>query len=183
MPRSQDFAQLNRRVRVSIIASVGLSLAGLSVFVLDVRPSLFGVSPEHAGDYQGKTFLLLAALVLTLAGIALFRVTTRWTREVTRVVRTTLPRAMTVKMEVEEDAGDATYYAVLTEQSGQIRDPNAWRAQIWIHPSEVEEDVGRQFEGNVYFHPDSGRPVAIEYDRGVLWVIGGSGGAEPFRAG
>lgn len=77
----------------------------------------------------------------------------------------------------------STYYAVLSERSGQTRNADAWRAQIWVHPAEVEEDIGRQFEGNVYFHPDSGRPVAIEYDRGVLWVIAGSGGAERFRAG
>jgi hypothetical protein len=33
-------------------------------------------------------------------------------------------------------------------------------------------------ESSVFFHPETGRPMAIEYSRGVLWVMAGSGAVE-----
>jgi hypothetical protein len=87
---------------------------------------------------------------------------------------------MTVMLEVEEDSDNTTYYAVLSEKAD--RTP-AWRAQIWVHPPKVKEDIGQQFEGSVFFHPETGRPVAIEYARGVLWVIAGSGAVEKLLNG
>jgi hypothetical protein len=85
---------------------------------------------------------------------------------------------MTVRLEVEEDNENTTYYAVLSERGDEAGRKAAWRAQIWVHPPKIEEDIGQQFEASVFFHPETGRPVAIEYARGVLCVIAGSGAVE-----
>jgi hypothetical protein len=85
---------------------------------------------------------------------------------------------MTVKLEVEEDSDNTTYYADLSERVDEAGRRLAWRARIWVHPTKVEEDIGQQFESSVFFHPETGRPVAIEYLRIVLWVLTGSGAVE-----
>ena len=80
------------------------------------------------------------------------------------------------RLEFEEDSNNTTYYAVLSERVDEAGRKAAWRVRIWVHPPKVEED-------NVFFHPETGRPVAIEYARGVLWVIAGSGAVEKLLSG
>jgi len=38
-------------------------------------------------------------------------------------------------------------------------------------------------EGNVFFHRETGRPIAIEYSSGVLWLTAGSGAVEQLPDG
>jgi hypothetical protein len=83
---------------------------------------------------------------------------------------------MKLTLEVEEDSESTTYYAVLSER--EAGKTPTWRARIWVHPPKVQEDIGQQLESSVFFHPETGRPMAIEYSRGVLWVMAGSGAVE-----
>ena len=62
---------------------------------------------------------------------------------------------MTVEFEVEEDGDSTRYHAVLSEIAGDGRRTPTWRAQIWVHPPKVREDIGRPLEGVVFFHPSS----------------------------
>jgi hypothetical protein len=82
---------------------------------------------------------------------------------------------MVVELEVEEDSDSTTYYAILSGRAGDTERTLTWRTQIWVHPPDIRADMGQKFEGRVFFHPESGRPVAIEYSRGILWVMAGSG--------
>lgn len=178
MPNPGDLARLRRHVLFSKLASLGVLLFGLISFILYFRPSLVGVASEYVGDYEKETIWLLTGIVLTLLGFAFLFISTRWPRQLKKTILHTVPTPMTVRLEVEEDSDNTTYYAVLSERADETGRKAAWRAQIWVHPPKVEEDIGQQFEGNVFFHPKTGRPVAIEYARGVLWVIAGSGAVE-----
>jgi hypothetical protein len=139
---------------------------------------LVGVASEYVRDYQKETIWLLTGIILTLLGFAFLFISTRWARQLKKTILHTVPTAMTVRLEVAEDNDNTTYYAVLSERGDEAWRKAAWRAQIWVHPRKIEEDMGQQFEASVFFHPETGRPVAIEYARGVLWVIAGSGAVE-----
>jgi len=178
MPTRRDLARLNRHALLLKLASLGVLLFGLIGFILYFRPSLAGVASESLGDYQTQTVWLLMGMILTLFGFAFLFISIRWPRQLKNTMLHTLPTPMTVKLEVEEDSDNTTYYAVLSERADEAGRTPAWRARIWVHPPKVEEDIGQQFEGNVFFHPETGRPVAIEYSRGVLWVMAGSGAVE-----
>jgi hypothetical protein len=178
MPKPEDLARLNRHALFSKLASLGVLLFGLIGFILYFRPSLVGVASGSLGDYQKQTVWLLTGMIFTLLGFALLFISTRWPRQLKNTMAHTLPTSMTVKLEVEEDSDSTTYYAVLSERADEAARTPAWRARIWVHPPKVEEDIGQQFEGSVFFHPETGRPVAIEYSRGVLWVMAGSGAVE-----
>ncbi len=82
---------------------------------------------------------------------------------------------MTVGIDVDEDSSGTTHYAVLGDTAGETGGTPEWRARIWLPPPGVGEDVGRRLDCSVSFHPESRRPVAIPYGRGVLWVVAGSG--------
>jgi hypothetical protein len=179
MVTPEDLARLNRHVLFTRLASLGVLLVGFIGVVLYFRPSLAGVTSDAVRDYQGNTAWLLLGTVLTLAGLCFLFISTRWPRQLKRVVSQTEPRPMTVELEVEEDSDSTTYYALLSESDGERA---TWRAQIWVHPPKVREDIGQQLEGKVFFHPELGRPVAIEYARGILWVIAGSGAVERLPA-
>ena len=178
MPKPEDLAQLYRHVLLTKLASLGVLLFGLIGFILYFRPSLVGVPSEYVGDYQTKTIWLLTGMILTLLGFAFLFISTHWPRQLKNTIRHTSPAPMTVRLEVEEDSDNTTYYAVLSERADEVGRKAAWRAQIWVHPPKVEEDIGQHFEASVFFHPKTARPVAIEYARGVLWVIAGSGAVE-----
>jgi hypothetical protein len=175
MPTDVDLARLNRHVLLSKLASFAVLLFGLIGVILYFRPSLVGVDSGAMGDYQGNTAWLLTGMILTLAGLSFLYMSTRWPRQLVRTVRQSLPRPMAVELEVEEDSDGTTYYAVLAESAKNRKRTSTWRAQIWVHPPKVREDIGQQLESRVFFHPESGRPVAIEYSKGVLWIIAGSG--------
>ena len=134
------------------------------------------------GDYEKETIWLLTGMILTLLGFAFLLMSTRWPRQLKNTILHTLPTPMT-RLEFEEDSNNTTYYAVLSERVDEAGRKAAWRARIWFHPPKVEEDIGQQFKGNVFFHPETGRLVAIEYARGVLWVIAGSGAVEKLLSG
>jgi hypothetical protein len=178
MSKPEDLARLNHHVLVSKLASLGVLLFGLICFFLYFRPSLAGVPPESLRDYQNVTIWLLAGMILTLLGSVFLFISTRWPRQLKNTIRHTLPSRMTVKLEVEEDSESTTYYAVLSERFDEAGKTPAWRARIWVHPPKIREDIGQQLESSVFFHPETGRPVAIEYSRGVLWVMAGSGAVE-----
>jgi hypothetical protein len=176
MPKPDDLARLNHHVLFSKLASLGVLLFGLIGFILYFRPSLAGVRAESLRDYQNVTIWLLAGMILTLLGATFLFISTRWPRQLKRTILHTLPTPMTVKLEIEEDSDSTVYYAVLSEREAGQR--LAWRARIWVYPPKVKDDVGQQFEGSAFFHPETSRPVAIEYSRGVLWVMAGSGAVE-----
>jgi hypothetical protein len=46
---------------------------------------------------------------------------------------------------------------------------------IWVYQPKIKEDIGREFEGEVFIKPETGLPVAIEYSKGMPWVIPGNG--------
>jgi hypothetical protein len=175
MPTVVDLARLNRHVLLSKLASFAVLLFGLIGAIFYFRPSLVGVDSGAMGDYQGNPAWLLIGMILTLAGLSFLYISTRWPRQLKRTVRKSLPRAMTVELEVEEDSNSTTYYAVLSEGAEERKRTPRWRVEIWVHPPKAREDIGQHLEGRVFFHPELGRPVAIEYSKGVLWVIAGSG--------
>src|SRR5262245_7132943 len=183
MPKPGDLARLRRHVLLSKLASLGVLLFGLISFMLYLRPLLAGVASESWVGYQRNTVWLLTGTILTLLGFAFLFILTRWPRQLKKTILHTLSTPMTVRLEVEEDNDNTTYYAVLSEKADKSERTPAWRAQIWVHPPKVEEDIGEQFEGSVFFHPETGRPVAIEYARGVLWVIAGSGAVQKLLDG
>jgi hypothetical protein len=183
MPKPGDLARLRRHVLLSKLASLGVLLFGLISFILYFRPSLAGVPSESWADYQQDTVWLLTGTILTVLGFAFLFIFTRWPRQLKKTILHTLPTPMTVRLEVEEDNDNTTYYAVLSEKADKADRTPAWRAQIWVHPPKVKEDIGQQFEGSVFFHRETGRPVAIEYARGVLWVIAGSGAVKKLLDG
>jgi hypothetical protein len=39
----------------------------------------------------------------------------------------------------------------------------------------IKEDIGSEFEGEVFLQPEKGLPVAIDYSKGIFWVIFGNG--------
>ena len=176
MPKPEDLARLNRHVLFSKLASLGVLLFGLICFILYFRPSLAGVPAESLGDYQNVTVWLLAGMILTLFGCVFLFICTRWPRQLKNTILHSSPTPMTVKLEIEEDSDSTAYYAVLSER--EAGKTPTWRARIWVHPPKLKDDIGQQFEGSAFFHPETGRPVAIEYSRGVLWVMAGSGAVE-----
>ena len=166
MPKPEDLARLNRHVLFSKLASLGVLVFGLICFILYFRPSLAGVPAESLRNYQNVTVWLVAGTIFTLLGSVFLFISTRWPRQLKSMILHTLPTPMTVKLEVEEDSESTTYYAVLSER--EAGKTPAWRARIWVHPPKVQEDIGQKLEASVFFHPETGRPVAIEYSRGVL---------------
>lgn len=176
MPKPEDLARLNRHVLFSKLASLGVLLFGVICFMLYFRPSLAGVPAQSLADYQNVTIWLLSGLIFTLFGSAFLFVSTRWPRQLKNTILHTFPRPMTVKLEIEQDSDSTTYYAALSQR--EAGKTPAWRARIWVHPPKVQEDIGQPLEGNVFFHRETGRPMAIEYSRGVLWVMAGSGALE-----
>jgi hypothetical protein len=179
MVKPEDLTRLNRHVLLARFASLGVLLFGLIGVILYFRPSLVGVASNGVSDYEGNTAWLLLGTILTLTGLCFLFISTRWPHQLKRIVQQTVPRPMTVELEVEEDSDSTTYYALLSESAGERA---TWRAQIWVHPPKVREDIGQQLEGKVFFHPDLGRPVAIEYAKGILWVIAGSGAVKRLSA-
>jgi hypothetical protein len=175
MPKPGYFTQLNRHALFSRLASLGVLLAGLIGFVLYFEPSLAGMDSETPGVYQGAIVLLVMGMVLTSAGIAFLYISSRWPGELKKTVTHTLPIKMMVKLEVEQDSDSITYYAVISTRSIESGKTVAWRAHIWVYPPQIREDLGGQFECDVFLHPKTGLPAAIEYSRGVLWVMAGNG--------
>lgn len=175
MPRHEDLKRLNRYALFSRLASLGVLLVGLASVVLFLKPLLLGVDSESHEMYQGEIIWLVAGTILSLTGSVFLFITSHWPGELRKVVSNTKPVKMTVKLEVEEDSYSTAYFAVISKRNIETEKTPAWRAQIWIHPPRIKEDAGQPFEGDVYFHPKTSLPVAIEYSRGVLWVMTGNG--------
>jgi hypothetical protein len=173
--KPEDLARLNLQALLTSLASLGVLLMGLICITLYFKPSLFSVTLEAYEDYRGKIVWLVLGMILTLSGSVFLYTTTCWPWQLRQIVSNTQPIKMLLKIEVEEDSSSTTYHAVISQRSNETERTDAWRAQIWVHPPQVKQDIDQQFECNVFFHPAENRPVAIEYARGVLWVMAGSG--------
>lgn len=177
MPKPEDLARLNRHVRLSTLASCGVLLFGLIFLTLYIHPALMGISPELHGDYKGGPVWLATGAALALAGSVFLYTSTHWAFQIKKIAWNTPPVKMKLKLEVEEDSDSTAYFAVITKEGTNTEGSPGWRVQIWVHPPCVRDDMGRQFECNVYFHPELKRPVAVEYTRGFLWMMAGAGAA------
>jgi hypothetical protein len=80
-----------------------------------------------------------------------------------------------IKLEVKADSESVTYYAIMSQRTPEIGETLIWQAHIWVYPPKIKEDIVREFEGEVFIKPKTGLPVAIEYSKGMLWVISGKG--------
>jgi len=178
MPKSEDLARLTRHGWLSTMASLAVLLAGLIGLALYFQPSLAGIDATTRGGYKGEIGWLLTGVVLTTAGIVFVDISNRWPRYLKRTVLGTSPVRRAVRLEVERDNDGTAYYAVINNPSVEAGGTMAWRAHIWIYPPQINKDMGREFEGDAFLHPRTGLPVAIEYDRGMLWVIAGNGAVQ-----
>lgn len=160
------------------MASLAVLLAGLVGLALYFQPALAGIDTATQGGYKGGIGWLLTGFVLTTAGLVFVTISNRWPRYLKRTVLGTTPVRRAVRLEVERDHDGIAYYAVINDPSVETDGTTAWRAHIWIYPPRINNDIGREFEGDVFLHPRTGLPVAVDYDRGMLWVIAGNGAVQ-----
>jgi hypothetical protein len=162
---------LIRRILLAGAASLAVLLAGLVGILLYIRPSLVGVGPAAAADYQGRWIWLAAGLFLEACGAAFLYIALRWPLQLKRVVTSTRAQPMSVYIDVEEDSASTTCFAVIAPPGCSP----AWRAQLWVYPPGIKQTAGQPCQCAVYFHPRLGRPAAVQHPLGMLWVIAGSG--------
>jgi hypothetical protein len=182
MPNPEDLIRLNRHVLFTSLVSLGVTVFGLIGLTLYFEPSWVGVESVSRGMYQGEIGRLVLGMVLACAGITFLFISNQWSSQLKRIVLNTSPVKMTIKLELKEDSDSRTYYAVINRRSADAGEPPAWRAHIWVYPPKIMEDVGQEFEGEVFIRPETGLPVAIEYSKGVLWVISGNGAVKRLPA-
>ena len=175
MPKPQDWTRLKRYGLFGSLAALGVLLFGLIGLALFFEPALAGVESNARGMYQGELGWLVMGLVLTAAGIGFLFISQSWPAELRKIVLHRLPVRMMFKLEVEQDGDSTTYFAVIDTRSPVDGKILAWRAHLWIYPPQLQEDLGRQFACDVFLHPKTGLPAAIEYSKGVLWVMSGNG--------
>jgi hypothetical protein len=181
MPERDYLVQLDRRILLSRLASLGVLFAGLFFLVLYSEPFLQSVGLETRGPYRGELLWLGVGTVLTAAGLGFLQVLNNWPGQLKKTILHTVSVRMTVQLEVQEDNDSTSYYAVIKQRPVEGENTAAWRAHIWVYPRQIGEDAGRQFEGDVFLHAKTGLPVAIEYSRGMLWVMAGNGAVKRLR--
>jgi hypothetical protein len=171
MSYNEDLSRLNRHVLLSSLLSIGVILFGFLGLVLYIEPAWL-----HAwGMYNSEITLLVVGILLISFGIAFLFISIDWPNQLKRTVLNSRPTRMMIKLEVEKDTDSTTYYAVINRRSAKTAGNVIWRAHIWVYPPKIEEDIGREVEGDVFLHPKTGLPLAIKVAKGILWVISGNG--------
>jgi hypothetical protein len=172
MDQKREFGRLDlHSLRVGL-ASLAVILFGVVSLLLYLNPTIIGVSPKNAVEYQGNFIWLLTAMLFLILGVAFFLVAWWWSRRLKWIVRSQKARPMRLQFDVKDDSDSTSYYALLhspNETSGR----SEWRVAIWLKPACVKADAGNQFDAQVYFDPKSGKPAAIEYEHGFLWIMAG----------
>jgi hypothetical protein len=174
MPTPKDFRRLNRHVLLSMIASLGVCLSGIIATTLYFQPTLvIGITETTASDYEGKIIWLLSGLLFIAMGFFFCFILIWWPYMLKKIVRESPPRIMTLELKVQEDSESTTYFAVLHENMAIAKTSSPIEATIWVHPPKLRRDVGQCFSAQVFFHPQHHYPVAVEYQRGMLWLMAG----------
>ena len=174
MDQKREFSRLNiPSFRVGL-ASLAVILFGLVSLLLYVKPTVLGVAPKNAVEYQDRLVWLLAAILFLMLGLAYFRVAWRWSRRLKWIVRSQRATPMRLQFDVREDSDSTSYHALLYPPD-ETSDRSGWRAALWLKPACAKADAGNQFDALVYFDPKSGKPAAIEYEHGFLWIMAGAG--------
>lgn len=174
MDQKRELSRLRRHTFLVVFASLAVVMFGAISLLLYVNPTTVGASPENAAAYQGNWIWLVIAILFLLLGLAFFFIAGQWSRRLKWIIRSQKARPMQLYIDVEQDSESTAYYALLhspDETSGK----SEWRASIWLKPASVKDDIGKQFDAQVYFDPRSGKPAVIEYERGILWIMAGSG--------
>jgi hypothetical protein len=173
MTQQTSIATLRRYSFIAWSISLLLILFGVVSLLLYYRPAAIGVEPGSISNYQGNlTWLTLGGLFLVL-GILFQSIAYRWPRHLLQVLSTQPAKSMRVKIEVEEDAESAQYYATLSDNSA-TEDPKGWRVGLWAPSEDTRQLVGRELSMKVYFDPRTGEPAVLEYSDGYLWAMKGA---------
>jgi hypothetical protein len=174
MDQNRELSRLTRHSFIVRFASLAVVVFGAISLLLYFNPTIVGVSPEDADAYQGILIWLAIAILFLMLGLAFFFLAGQWSRRLKWIIRSQKARPMQLYIDVDQDSESTSYYALLNspdETSGK----SEWRASIWLKPASVKDDIGKQFDAQVYFDPKSGKPAVIEYESGILWIMAGSG--------
>jgi len=174
MNQKNELRRLNRHSFRVGLASLAVVLFGIISLLLYINPTSIGVPPGNAGEYQGNLIWLSVAIIFLLPGLAFLITAVRWSYRLKWIYRSQKARPMRLHIDVEEDSDSTSYYALL-QSSDETSGKSEWRASLWLKPASVKDDIGKQLDAQVFFDPGSGKPAIIEYEKGILWIMGGSG--------
>jgi len=174
MDQKRELSRLNRHSSIVGFASLAVVLFGFISLLLYLNPTIIGVSSENVVAYQGNWIWLCVSMIFMLFGLAFFLIAGWWPRRLKWIVRSQKAKPMRLYLDIKEDSDITSYYALL-HSSDETSGKSEWRASIWLKPASVKDDVGKQFDAQVYFDPRSGKPAIIEYEKGILWIMAGAG--------
>ncbi len=180
MPKPSDIEQLDRRVYRGRLGWLLMAALGAFLLILYFHPEWVGAGPGRPGGRKWHTLWLTTAVLCICLGPYFFIRYGRWWRRLKRIATTQPARPMKMKLGMESGEDGYRYNAWLNPVKSGAVDDYEWRVGLWLAPSRLESQLGRQFDAQVFFDPESGKPAVIDYEKGTLWAWGGSRSVEKF---
>ena len=174
MDQKRELSRLDLHSFKVGLASLAIILFGVVCLLLYLNPTIIGLPANDGVAYRGNFIWLCTGLLFLITGMAFFLIAGWWSRRLRWIIQSQKARPMQLTLDIKEDSDSTSYYALL-HYSEETSDKNKWRATIWLKPGSAKDDIGKPFDAQVYFDPGSGKPAIIEYEKGILWVMAGSG--------
>lgn len=176
IPGGQNAAglrQLNRRITLTKLAAAVILLLGMISLALYFDPLRVGIPADRAAEFRGMGGWLAAGIGLLIGGLVFLWAAGRRERRLKWILETRKPQPMQLEIEVGREASQfyARLFPAEAEEAG-------WRAALWPAPPALHERAGKRMAAWVYRDPQNGRPAAIAYPGGLLWVRSGPGAVE-----
>lgn len=151
--------ELRKNMRIPLVGSIALALAGLAMLViLAEAPSIL---PRPHG-----LFLLLAIFFLGIAYLGLV-IAPRWYRRSSKLVTWVAPVQGRIVLQKVAGSSATSLSAAFVNDAAQRRH----RYLVFTPPWPVEPLLGTPLEVAVYRDPRTEGPVAFQIPQGLLWCV------------